>query len=306
MNLSSTTPLCIIDSQCELGEAPVWSVGSQILYWLDISLSSTLFEWSLYTGRTRRRPLYELATGLALTDLDELIVVSETGINLFGPGHEYLRRLAEPPFPMLDMRFNDCGCDRLGRLWTGTMVNDLRPGVSHGSRVGELFRFDPDLSCHSMDSGIGCPNTFVWTPDNRTLLTADSVAKCIYAYNFDLPSGRISERRIFADPAGFGIPDGSAIDAQGFLWNARWGAGCIARFAPNGNLQEVIEIPADFVTSCAFGGPQLETLFVTTARQGLTGGDLERQPYAGGVFAFKPKVPGTVASTFRRAWAIQS
>jgi sugar lactone lactonase YvrE len=276
----------------------MWSESAGALYWLDISLSSKLFEWRPQTGERRSWALQELATGLVLSGQGELVVVSETGLNAFAPAKPALRRILSPPFSLRGMRFNDCGCDRLGRLWTGTMVNDLRPGESDGMRIGELYRFDPTLAWRTMADGVGCPNTFAWSLDNRTLYTADSLTGCIYAYDFDLTSGVIVNRRVFAHPQNLGIPDGSAMDAEGFLWNARWGAGCVARFAPDGTVKETVQIPADFVTSCAFGGPNLHTLYVTTARQKLAGSELARQPFAGGIFAFKPDVPGVPASAF--------
>jgi sugar lactone lactonase YvrE len=253
------------------------------------------------SGETKRWVLNEVATGLALSDAGEILVVSPSGLNVFDPTRPELRRLVTPPFSMEGMRFNDCGCDRLGRLWTGTMMNEFdAAGELREVRKNGLYRFDPDLSCHFVRDGFGCPNTFVWTADNRTLLTADSAAGIIFAFDFDLPDGTLGDCRTFANPANLGIPDGSALDAQGDLWNARWGAGCLARFGPEGNLREVVSIPADFVTSCAFGGPDLDTLFVTTARQHVTTRAATNQPpFAGGIFSFKPLVPGIVAPTFK-------
>lgn len=299
MSHSRTPVVCIADCACTLGEAPLWLAAAQSLYWLDIGLSSTLFEWKSATRATRSWPLHEIATGLALSDSPELVVVSESGLNAFDTAKGAMRLVREPPFPMQGMRFNDCGCDPQGRLWTGTMVNDLRPGNSHGKRVGELYRFDGISSCEMMEDGVGCPNTFAWPADHRTLLTADSATGIIYGYDFDRASGAISHRRTFANPQNLGIPDGSAMDAEGFLWNARWGASCLARFAPDGTLAETVPIPAENVTSCIFGGPDLDTLYVTTARQKLAGAALERQPFAGGVFSFKPGVRGLAASAFR-------
>jgi sugar lactone lactonase YvrE len=184
------------------------------------------------------------------------------------------------------------------------MWNDLRnepaeSGTTAGNdQAGLLCRFDPDGSYHATGRGFGCPNTFAWSLDERTFYTADSATGVLYAYRFDADAGTISEPRRFAAPADLGVPDGSAVDAEGCLWNARWGAGCVARFAPDGRLLDVFPIPADHVTSCAFGGRNLETLFVTSARVGLSERRLVAQPTAGGVFAFNPDVPGVARAEF--------
>jgi sugar lactone lactonase YvrE len=198
------------------------------------------------------------------------------------------------------IRFNDCGCDALGRLWSGTMTNEysLPPERAESELSGSLVCVDTDFSCTVLPAGLGCPNGFVWSPDNKILYVADSAQGCLYAYGYHLDSAHISRPTIFDRSSGIGIPDGSAVDADGCLWNARWGAGCVARFTPDGRVAELVRIPADFVTSCAFGGPGLQTLFITTARMDLASKDLERQPKAGGVFAFNPRGRGAVAGAF--------
>jgi sugar lactone lactonase YvrE len=299
MSRSRLSLSCIVDSRCNLGEAPLWSASEEKLYWLDISLSSTLFIWHSTTRKVSFLPLNELATGLALSSLDDLIVVSENGPSIFELSEQKLLSLSMLPFSMHGRRFNDCGCDPAGRLWTGTMANELQPLPGQSQCTGELYRFDEDMSCHLMREGIGCPNTFVWAGDSKSMYSADSSDGCIYAYQFDLDSGSLGGRKVFANPSGLGLPDGSAIDAEGYIWNARWGAGCVARFAPDGTIDQTVVVPADHVTSCAFGGPHLQTLFVTTARQHHGRSAVAHQPLAGGVFAFEPKVPGVPVPAFR-------
>lgn len=294
---------CIARHPCSLGESPVWLEETQVLYWLDIAVPSTLFEWSYRSGATRTWALQELASALTLSEAGDLIVLSQSGVNSFDTSLGRLRRLAPPPFGTPQVRFNDCGCDRSGRLWTGTMPNNFAQSAagdyaeSDGDKAGDICRFDADLSCHVMAGGFGCPNTFAWSPDGSTFYTADSAALCIYSYRFDLASGAINDRRIFADPSELGVPDGSAMDREGYLWNARWGAGCLVRFAPDGSVAGIVTIPASLVTSCAFGGEGLDTLFVTTAR--CEEPDLQSKPLAGGVFAFKPPVAGMPQARFR-------
>lgn len=291
-----SSPECIANPRCRLGEAALWHGKTGRLYWLDISLASTLFEWDAASGRMRHYALGELATGLAHGP-DGIVIVSEGGPALFHPDRPIPQRIAVPPFSMQGMRFNDCGCDRQGRLWTGTMVNDLRPHETPARTSGEICRFDHDGSCHVLAKGVGCPNTFAWSLDERTLYTADSATGRFTAYDFDAQTGSIREGRPFGEPAP-GIPDGSAMDEEGCLWNARWGAGCVVRFTPGGKVDTVVSIPATFVTSCAFGGAGLDTLFVTTALRNDDEKSLAREPYAGGVFAFRPQVRGIPPSAF--------
>jgi sugar lactone lactonase YvrE len=296
---------CVVDSRCPLAESPLWLPKRRCLYWLDIALDTRLFEWHPETDGLRSWPLHELASGLARARDGALIVLSEWGLSRFDCETGTLRRLIPASFPMDRIRFNDCGCDSEGRLWTGTMWNDLRgepdAAGAPADHVGVLCCFDADGACHEVSAGFGCPNTFVWSRDDRVLYTADSAAATLYAYRFDARAGRLSERQVFAAPENLGIPDGSALDAEGCLWNARWGGGCVARFAADGNLLEVVPIPADQVTSCAFGGEELATLYVTTARRGLDERRLAGQPCAGAIFAFEPSVRGAPTSAFARS-----
>lgn len=294
----------VVDSRCRLGEAPVWAGRSAQLFWLDIGLPTRLFNWDSTSGSVSEWTLPELATGLTLSREDELVIVSQRGLSIFEPSGDCpLRTLVAPPFSMEHIRFNDCGCDSSGRLWTGTMINDFSADRDHSASAaaGKLLCVDTDLSCHATHAGFGCPNTFAWSPDAKTLYVADSAAGCLYAYAYELPTGRIADPTVFDNSPGLGIPDGSAMDADGCLWNARWAAGCLARFTPAGRIAELVRLPANLVTSCAFGGQGLRTLFVTSARMNLSSQELMRQPLAGGVFALTPHVPGLPVGTFRGA-----
>lgn len=295
---------CVIDSRCRLGESPLWRAETRSLWWLDIGLPTRLFEWSLSTGRLRSWQLPRLASGLTLSDRGAVIVVADDGIHCFDAERGGLELVVSMPFDTRNLRFNDCGCDPRGRLWTGTMVNEFAADAAAASApanpaAGRLLCVDADLSCRFTGEGIGCPNTFAWSLDGRTLYTADSADGCLYAYSYDPVSGRGTSRRVLAKPADLGIPDGSAMDAEGCLWNARWDAGCVARFTPEGEVVAAVPIPARRVTSCAFGGEALGTLFVTTARVGLAERELSLQPCSGGVFAFEPGIPGAPTARFR-------
>lgn len=181
------------------------------------------------------------------------------------------------------------------------MMNDFLGAGGHSASgaAGKLLSIDTDLACRVFHAGFGCPNTFVWSQDGKTLYTADSAANRLYAYDYEAETGTLANPTVFDSSVDLGIPDGSAMDADGCLWNARWGGGCVARFTSTGRLAELMRVPADLVTSCAFGGPGLETLFITSARMNCAPEDLERHPEAGGIFAFRPHVPGVPVGVFR-------
>jgi sugar lactone lactonase YvrE len=160
-------------------------------------------------------------------------------------------------------------------------------------RTGGLSRLDPDLSLHAMETGIGTSNSIAWSPDDRTFYYSDTAARVIWAYDFDLDAGTIANRRVLTDMDGQpGGPDGSTVDAEGFLWNAQWGGWRLVRYAPDGRVDRVVPMPVAQPTSCMFGGEDLATLYVTSARTGLSDADLARQPQAGGLFALDVGVRG--------------
>lgn len=294
-----TTTLECIATGNTLAEAPLWSADTGSLFWLDIGMPSRLHEWRQHDRRIRSWRLPELATALVQARNGALLVVTQSGIQRFDPRSGELQLLAAVGCPMHGLRFNDAGCDRQGRLWVGTMPNDFA-GVPQGP-TGGIWRIDPDLSYHRLAEGFGCPNTFVWSADDATLYLADSALGDIGAYEFDAIEGTLGERRTFAAPRQLGIPDGSAMDTEGCLWNARWGAGCVARFAPDGSVRATISVPASQVTSCTFGGENLNILFITTANFGRPSTSAAREPLAGAVFSCEPGVRGLAPSRFNVA-----
>jgi sugar lactone lactonase YvrE len=169
------------------------------------------------------------------------------------------------------------------------------------SPTGALYRLDPDLSCRRMESGIGISNSLAWSPDDRIFYFADTLRRTIFAYDFDAETGAISNRRVFTDCIDQpGAPDGSTIDAEGYLWNAQWDGWRLVRYAPDGRIDRVVGLPVQKPTSCMFGGPDLATLYVTSAVWDLTGEALAKQPNAGGVFALDVGVRGLPESRFAR------
>ena len=147
-------------------------------------------------------------------------------------------------------------------------------------------------------AGIGIPNSIAWSPDGRTMYVADTVEREIAAHDYDLATGAIANRRIFARTEEPAYPDGSTVDADGFLWNAQWGGGRVVRYAPDGRTDRAVEVPVRYPTSCVFGGPGLATLYITSAVHDLTPAQRAAEPWAGGIMALTPGVRGLPETRF--------
>ncbi len=251
--------------QLGLGEGPFWSAARGALYLVDIVAGAVLC-WRPGSGLAPRRwVLGEPVSAAIPRRSGGLVVTLASHVALFDEGDAAVTVPFAHPDPDPTNRANEARCDAAGRLWLGTMQNNITPQGQHGpvtAATGGLFRIDADGAVSRHGAGIGIPNTLCWSPDGGTLYFADTVARRIDAFPFDAASGRLGAPAPFVH-GGPGAPDGSAIDRDGFLWTARWGAGCLVRTAPDGRLDRVIELPARQPTSCVFAGT---TLFVTTAR----------------------------------------
>lgn len=241
--------VCVVDAKNKLGEVPVWDVAEQALYWVDIE-GALLQRFHPATGSVRRWEMPERLCALALREKGGLVIALASGFAFFDLETGAIQRLAAPEAHLPGNRMNDGKCDRRGRFWAGTMDDSLK------DRTAALYRLDPDLCCHRMETGIGISNSLAWSPDNRTFYYADSLVKTIFAYDFDLDTGAIRNRRVLADCRHLpGTPDGSTIDAEGFLWNAHWDGWKLVRYAPNGRVDREVKLPVQKPTSCMFGGP---------------------------------------------------
>ena len=189
------------------------------------------------------------------------------------------RELAQPAAGDRDVRMNDGACDAHGRFWAGTMAYDESPGA------GTLYRLELDGSCTTVVRGLTISNGIGWSPDGATMFLADSGTGRVDAFDFDAGSGDISRRRTIIAIEEPGVaPDGLTVDEDGGIWVALWGGGAVRRYRPDGGLLTTVSMPVDRPTSCAFGGLDRSTLFVTTARHGSDDAALSRQPHAGFVF----------------------
>ena len=260
-----------------LGEGPFWDADTQTLYWVDIAarLACRLFEdqfqqWHLpepvsaFIPTVRGDALVTLASGVYRLDLDS-------------PGYTPTLTLLCAADPIPGNRANEARCDARGRLWLGTMQNNLDEqggDLPLQRRSGGLFRIDANAAVTPLLSGQGIVNTLLWNAGGDTLYSADSLDGLIYRYPI-LPGGLLGMRSIWAAEHERGVPDGSAMDAEGYVWNARWGGNCLIRFAPDGSVERVIELPVSHPTSCVFGGQDMTTLYVTSAAPADANGEFD-------------------------------
>jgi L-arabinonolactonase len=283
---------CVVDCRNTLGEVPVWDVAEQALYWVDIE-GCLLQRLDPATGAVQVWRFDERVCAFALRERGGLVLALASGFAFFDPASGALERLAAPEADQPHNRMNDGKCDRRGRFWAGTMDDRLTEAT------GALYRFDPDRQCHRMETGIGISNSLAWSPDNRVFYYADSLCRTIFAYDFDIDSGDITNRRVFTDCRDQpGVPDGSTVDAEGFLWNAQWDGWRLVRYAPDGRVDRIVPVPVQKPTSCSFGGPDLSMLYVTSAVWDLKGAALRQQPHAGGLWVVDAGVRGLPEARF--------
>ncbi|WP_421694626.1 SMP-30/gluconolactonase/LRE family protein [Aestuariivirga sp.] len=295
MKVTEIPVTCLVDSRDRLGEGCFWDVASQTLWWLDIIEPSAIHRLHVASGAWRKWQFTEKVTAMASRRDGTILVGTHTGLAIFNPETGALTpwRKIDPGMP--GNRGNDGACDARGRFWFGTMMNNIGPlgeDLDITASTGRLFRVEADGTTTVMETDVGVSNGPCWSPDNRTFYFTDSKAHIIWAYDFDLDSGTISNRRVLNDTKDHGHPDGATVDAEGFIWSARWEGSCVLRIDPKGRIDRLVPMPARRVTNVCFGGAKLDTLYVTTSRAHIPDQDLRRHPLQGGLFCFNPGVTG--------------
>jgi D-xylono/L-arabinono-1,4-lactonase len=303
----SASPSIFVDSRCVLGEGPLWHPVERRIYWLDIA-RQVIHRCRIDSGRAE-----EIATGCVVggTTLQEdgsLLLMGARGAVRVLRG-ESITELAAPSRSLRGYRFNDATADPLGAVFSGIMAVRESPRSRFDllgrvrsrlervgflrradERPGALFRYEPSGARATVLAESGRPNGMGFSPDGRLFYFTDSLAKRIYAFDYDQTTGSITRQRVFVDAhAETGMPDGLAVDAEGGVWSAQWSGGCVIRYDPNGVEQRRVHFPARLVTSLAFGGDDLAIAFVTTA------GGTDRAKNgagAGALFRFDPGVVG--------------
>jgi sugar lactone lactonase YvrE len=285
-------PLRLDIPVCELGEGPVWDSTSGLLYWVDIE-GKRIYRYDSVAGFLETFTTPSMV-GFAIPDSGGGMIAGLKD-GLYAANHEFstFRKFAAPnPMPEHN-RFNDGKCDRRGRLWCGTMnlLPDSSPptGALYRYRGRGLVRFEDQIY---ISNGIG------WSPDNSTMYYTDTLRRVIWQYDYDIETGRPYNKRIFVRFGGHGSPDGLTVDIQGRVLTALWGGWAVEVYTPDGKLDGRIDLPVPQVTSCCFGGPDLKTLYITTARSGMSPHQLREAPLSGKIFAIDMDVSGLPEAKF--------
>lgn len=278
---------CVQPVAATCGESPIWSVRDQALYWTD-NLGGVIHRLEPESGTEQNFLLGQNVMAIGLRERGGLVLALAKQLAFYEPGGE-LNLLMGVEDDQPRNRFNDGKTDRRGRFWAGTM-NDVEWAAPSGS----LYRIDPSLELSHLRGAVVCANGLGWSPDGSTFYFGESFRYAIFAYDFDPDSGGLSGRRVFAslDKRSGAFPDGLTVDASGGVWSVQNGSGRVVRYSPDGVVTHEVEVPLPQATSCIFGGPDLDVLYITTSRQNMTPEQLGRYPLAGSVFAVRPGVTG--------------
>jgi L-arabinonolactonase len=282
----------IVDCRNTLGEGLVWDVDAQRLYWTDIE-ERALWVLEPRSGEVTSIPLPERIGCFAPRARGGLVVAFASGFAFFDPETGRREDIApfEPDLP--HTRLNDGRTDRQGRLIAGGFDE------VEGKPVSSVVRLDPDLRITRLFNNVACANGTCFSPDGRTMYFADTPAKEIWAFDYSPSDGALGKRHTIArfddQP---GMPDGSCVDAEGFIWNAQWNGRRVLRYAPDGRVDRVLDVPVLNPTCVTFGGAELDTLYITTARYLMSAEQVAVEPLSGGLFAYKPGVRGLPDTKF--------
>lgn len=286
------TPDLVVDCRNTLGEGATWCADSQRLYWVDI-MQSQIWRLDPETGHTDTWSMPEWVGSIALRQAGGMVVALATGLALFDPDTGDIERIADVEADQPNTRLNDGRCDRQGRfVFGGIDEPDLRP-------LSGVYRLDPDRSVSKLINGVQCANSTCFTADGRTMFFADTPQKKIVAYRYDTDTGTAHDPSLLYDfETEPGIPDGSIADADGCVWNAEWQGRRVVRITPDGRIDRVIDVPVLSPTCVAFGGADLKTLYITTARHQIPPDQLDAEPQSGGLFAVQVDVGGLADTKF--------
>ena len=293
--MDPTKAILAFEIQAQLGEGAFWNHITQTFYWIDIEGKKLhIFDPAQKSNQSFNMPS-RIGT-VVPTNGDEALVALEDGIHIINTKTGALSMFAEIESNVSDNRMNDGKCDPSGRLWAGTMH------MPQTSANGKVYMIRSNGLYQAMIDSVTISNGIVWTKDAKTMYYIDTPTGYVRAYDFDNATGAITnERKVIEVPSEVGFPDGMAIDNEDKLWIGLWNGNKVARYDPlSGKMMASIEVPAHNVTACAFGGPNLDTLYITTARVDMTKQELDSLPLSGSVFKAVPGVKGVASSQFKK------
>lgn len=283
----------VADTQNTLGEGPLWDHKREQLFWVDIE-GGAFYALKPSIGAIVKTELGEMVGALALAQSGRLVVALESGLALYDLEREKLLRMPILQNSDSQMRFNDGKVDAQGNFWIGSMHKGFK------KHSGTLYRVRPNAQVAPMVPNTTISNGIAWNTAGDTFYFIDSPTQCVHSFTWNQEEQQLSDKKVcIRIPETMGIPDGMCMDAEGMLWIAHWGGGQVTRWdAKKGQLVEKVQVPAPQVTSCCFGGKDLEVLYMTTARGELTKEQLQTYPLSGGLFSIVPGVAGRKSNCF--------
>ena len=282
-NSPSAKLIKIIPCQCQLGENVLWHTEQQAIYWVDIE-NSDLYRFYTLDQVLEKFSLPQRIGSFAFTNnANQIIAAFEQGIARYNLSTSKLEWINQPEHHVAGNRFNDGKADRQGRFWAGTMVENS----TLSTQSGALYCLDHQLNCHKKIKNLQISNGLCWNKAGDTLYHTDSLTHKIFKYDFCKDTTEITNKRLFASTNTSTFPDGSTIDAQDHLWNAQWGSSKVVRYNKNGDIDFEITLPVSQPSCVSIGGPDLNWLIVTSAKQDLTASELAKKPLSGNVFIYQ-------------------
>lgn len=284
---------CVLNYRSLLGESPVWSRKDKCLFWVDIE-GYSFNRFNPITRENIATKTNQRISCLAIDSNDGFIVATENGFHKYNPQSNKLSLITDPENNIPNNRFNDGKCDRAGRFWAGTMV---QKGLQKNA---SLYCLDNDYNCTKKYGGLILSNGIAWSPDDKVMYLADTRIPIVWAFDYDIQTADISNRRVFIEfDENEGVPDGAAIDNLGGYWIAVPRASQVRRYTDKGKIDTIIELPITKPTMCAFGGDGLTTIYITSNSYQFTKRQLEEQPLAGSIFALNLNYQGMPEPEFR-------
>jgi sugar lactone lactonase YvrE len=283
----------VLDAHARVGEGPVWDDASGTLVWVDI-MGNAVHRYDPATDQDHAIDVGQpVGAAVLRRQGNGLVLALRDGFGLLDESSGQVQLVAPVEADVPTNRMNDGKCDPGGRFWAGTMAFEVTPGAA------ALYRLDLDLQVTRVLSGVTLSNGLGWSADGRQMYYIDSTTQGVDVFDFDPADGRLGQRRrLITVPPAEGLPDGMTVDAEGGLWVALHGSGTIRRYTLDGRVDRVVRVPPAMVTCCAFGGPDLADLYITTMSLGLSEEGRRAQPLAGGLFRCRPGVHGLPAHRF--------